>query len=97
MIRELDKLLPLIKTNCMTNCLGQTTLISTGKKPTKLEVSYKKETTLGKVSDAQKFKRLTSSRVIYKAIRKEKKTVVFTSLASNLSYEMVNKTKVYVS
>jgi len=82
----------------MTNCLGQTTLISASRKPKVCyEFEYKKKTTLGEVPDAEFFARVKGGTIIYSVIKKNKKTVVFTSLKSNLSYEMKNKTIVYVS
>ena len=75
----------------MTNCLGETTLTSTGNK-----VYYKKKTTLGKVTDGFPLKRSLKSSVVYRVIKKMKSTVIITSDHSRLSFELPKNTIVYV-
>ena len=62
-----------------------------------MEQSFKKKTTLGKVTDGFPIKRSLKSSVVYRVIKKMKSTVIITSDHSRLSFELPKKTVVYVS
>jgi hypothetical protein len=54
------------------------------------------QTTLGKLKDNQEFKRNKKSKVTYTVIKKDKRSITFTSNNSPKSFEMIGRTVVFI-